>query len=390
MKKNIPTIVITEIPNLWSYFQYFLLAFYTLEKKGKIKLKFKTDLAFNLSRILPYHSLCLAIVDKIKKISSKPGYNLRGYISVGGKRKRFCIDVADTPYIFDINDLNEVDCYFKMQCPKELKREGFYLTDSVYIPYQSHQKRDDGTRTEIPDINSYASKIFPLMVGFRRLSLKNSYKEIKKGYDNYCNSQFEWPRKKAMCYFGNAQGPRPNKNVIVPDVNNESDLMGYYTELNHPNEKRQIVADILNSLGPNYDARIISEGNADSDAKKREDLIVPIEKFCQHIAKFQYNINVSGYRKSIPNRFIESFVVGTAIFTDKLSLKWYKPFGKEVIETEEMGYTKKNSIDWRKIQNDLINLPEVAKIDVLSAFISKWAPEPLGNYILETLQSTFK
>ncbi len=389
MKKEIPTIVITDVPDLWSYFQYFLLALYILEKNKRIKLKFQTDLAFTLSRILPCQKPCLIATYGMKKFTSKVGYNLRGFISVNGRIKNFCIDIADTPYLFDVDDLNNVDCYFKMQCPKELKKEGFMLTDSVCIPYESHQIYADGNRTVISDIDEYASKIKPLMVGFRRLALMNSYKELKKGFDNYKQSQIEHKTQKAMCYFGNAQGPLPNKNITILDVNSESDLMGYYTEMQHPNEKRKIIADILNKLGADYDARIISDGNADSKASKKANLVIPIEKFCQHISKFQYNINISGYRKSIPNRFVESFIVGTAIFTDKLSLKWYKPFGKEVVETEEMGYKKNDSIDWEKVKNDIINLPQIKKQDVLEEFNSKWAPEPLGNYILETLLNTF-
>ena len=389
MKKEVPTIVITEISERWTYFQYFLLALYTLEQMGKINLKFKTDLAFNLSRRLPCSNLYIRIIDKIKKIVSKPGYNMRGYISIGKKRKNFCIDTADTPYIFDINDLSNVNCYFKIQCPKELKKEGFYLTDSVCIPYQSHQINKKGERVFISNINTYAHKIKPLMVGFRRLSVMNSYKYLKEGFENYGLSHSIPPKYKAMCYFGNALGPKINNTVSKPNIDKEADIMGYYTELQHPNEKRQIIANILSKLGKNYDARIISDGNADSEAPKKENLIIPIEDFCQHIAKFQYNINVSGYRKSIPNRFVESFIVGTAIFTDKLSIKWYKPFGKEVIETEEMGYKKNDSIDWQKVEKDITSLPDVKKEDVLEEFYSKWAPEPLGNYILKTLLSTF-
>lgn len=50
------------------------------------------------------------------------------------------------------------------------------------------------------------------------------------------------------------------------------------------------------------------------------------------------NLNISGYRMSVPNCFIESFMVGTAIMTDELFVKWYKPFDKEVFETIGMSY----------------------------------------------------
>ena len=54
-----------------------------------------------------------------------------------------------------------------------------------------------------------------------------------------------------------------------------------------------------------------------------------------------------------------------------------------------MGYKKNDSIDWDKVKNDIKNLPEIKKQDVLEEFNSKWAPEPLGDYILETLLNSF-
>lgn len=391
MSSQIPTIVITDISEHWNYFQYFILALYTLKKNKKIKLKFKTDLAFRISRFLPECYASAAILSILKKIFyKKHKYNLKGFISYGKKRRFFCIDIADSPYLFSLKDLNAVDCYFKMQCPAELTNEGFYLTDAVCIPYQSHEKDFHGCRTIIPNIILQKDKIKPLMVGFRRLAFTNSYHILRKNFNNYKKSQNIAKTKKAMCYFGNAKGPKPNTNVTYVDVDQEADLMGFYTEMQHPNEKRKKLAMLLDKLGPGYDARIISEGNADSRAVKHKELIVPLEKFCEHVANFQYNINISGYRKSLPNRFVESFVVGTAIFTDKLFLKWYLPFGKEVVETVEMGYKRNDSVDWAKVEKDLSDLPNISKEDVLKEFNEKWAPEPLGDYILATLLNLFK
>lgn len=56
--------------------------------------------------------------------------------------------------------------------------------------------------------------------------------------------------------------------------------------------------------------------------KSHKNLQIPLRDFCAHIAKFEYNVNVSGYRMSIPSRFIESMMVGTAIITDRLKVNW--------------------------------------------------------------------
>ena len=136
-------------------------------------------------------------------------------------------------------------------------------------------------------------------------------------------------------------------------------------------------------MGKGYDARVICDNYSDIKAAKREDLEIPLGKFCDHIAKFEYNVNVSGYRMSIPNRFMESFIVGTAILTDKLAIKWYAPFDEEVVETVEMGYLPNSEVDWERFKQDLENLPTVDKQQVLYRFEEKWAPRKVAKYIIE-------
>ena len=98
---------------------------------------------------------------------------------------------------------------------------------------------------------------------------------------------------------------------------------------------------------------------------------------------FQYNLNISGYGMSIPNRFIESFLVGTAIVTDRLSLKWYRPFGPEVVETVPMGYLPMGKVDWTQFERDIKNLPDIDKGAVLKAFNEKWHPRKVAEYIID-------
>ena len=139
-----------------------------------------------------------------------------------------------------------------------------------------------------------------------------------------------------MCYFGNSKGPKPKRvKKEKLDVDSESELMGYYKDIiQHPNEKRAKAKTIISKMEPIelYDARIINDENSDTVGTfTNKQMVVPLEDFCNHVAKFQYNLNISGYRLSIPNRFVESFISGTAIVTDKLSVKWYKEFDKEVL-----------------------------------------------------------
>jgi hypothetical protein len=88
---------------------------------------------------------------------------------------------------------------------------------------------------------------------------------------------------------------------------------------------------------------------------------------------------------SIPNRFIESFLVGTAIMTDKLAVKWYKPFDKEVIETVEMGYLPKDQVNWTQFKEDILYLPNIKTEDIINEFNKKWEPSVVANYIIHTV-----
>lgn len=225
------------------------------------------------------------------------------------------------------------------------------------------------------------------MQSFRSLARLNSYSALKTGYENYKKNALNKPSKKLMCYFGSALGPRPEENVTEPDFNWDGDIMGYYKDkLNHPNEKRAKVAKILSSKGERYDGRVISESFSDSKgAIRHDDLIIPLKDFCAHISNFEYNFNISGYRLSIPSRFVESFIVGTAIVTDKLAVKWYLPFDEEVIETAEMGYLPDNEVDWGKVENDIDNLPPVNKERILELYENKWAPIKVAEYLVNTV-----
>jgi hypothetical protein len=317
-----------------------------------------------------------------------------GYFKDGVHKIKFCIDSADAPYLFDKQALKKVDIYFKMQCPKDITNVGFQLTDDIIIPWCDHKHKDSrihnltdrGERSVITDIEHYSRKIRPLIIGFRRLSYSNSFKSLQKAYENYARNINRNISGKLMCYFGNAFGPIPTEGTFKPDYDWESDIVGYYKDLiNHPNEKRAIVAKIINEKGKGYDARVINEGFSDSKkGTTHKNLIVPLKDFCTYVSKFEYNMNVSGYRMSIPNRFYESFVVGTAILTDKLTVKWYLPFDEEVVETVKMGYLPLGNVDWNQFKNDLGTLPHVEKSKIHALFERKWSPLAVCEYIVRT------
>ena len=378
----------------WSYYEWFLLGFYKLQEHGEISLKFKTPL---ISRLLTYPNITFGyrVLNHFQRKLEKDTYNMTGYIIFeDGIKKRFTIDSSDAPYMFNVNLLKETDAYFKIQYPCEIDRKAFHLTPDIEIPWVDSEHVDEvgkvltsrGERKIITNLDQYKHKIHPLMLGPRKLSAGLSKHALEKGYNNYISDRKTNKVKKMMCYFGNALGPKPEK-VEKPDYLWEGDVLGYFKDrISHPNEKRAVVADYIAVLD-NSDARVISRAYADSGLDKKEDLIIPITEFCSHVAKFQYNFNVSGYCKSIPNRFIESFMVGTAIMTDKLCVKWYLPFDPdEVVETVEMGYLPMKDVDWETLTSDLKSLPKTNSKNIINYFNKKWSPEVVAKYILDTIR----
>ena len=387
-----PKVVITS-GYRWSYFQWFLLGFYELKKQGKISLEFRLPLgSFMLTKLSS--PLAIRIVNRVIRLWEEDSYNMDGYIisyKNGKKEKRsFSIDSADAPFLFDKEKLYNVDVYFKMQCPIDLEEDGFTLTEGIRIPWCDHKHEnvnlkltERGSRRKIEILPK--DKIKPLMVGCRKLSEGISYKNLKSGYDNYIKDRCKNKNKRIMCYFGNAYGPVVEKDPI-PDYDWEGDIMGYFgRRIAHPNQKRAEAASIIAKMNQ-CDARVISSQNADlQGANKNRNLIIPLEQFCKHISQFEWNLNISGYRMSIPNRFVESFIVGTGIVTDKLAVKWYKPFDEEVFETVPMGYLPMEEVDWKKFQVDLEKLPEINSDEVVSEFERKWAPIKAAEYIIDTV-----
>lgn len=394
MSKNIPTVVITKMSPRWRPFQIFILGLYELERLGEIKLKFRCDWFYRLSTIMPDLPHVGGVFHQLAVFFLKDSYNMEGYVEQNGIRHTFCIDSADSPYLFDGEALNRVKIYFKTQCPKTIDpQKGFRLTDDVYIPYCDHQHIDPklkltaiGERKSLELTSQLVAKIKPSVVGFRRLADGNSYVSLRNGWENYRKGAYQKASRKAMCYFGNAHVAQAKQDTPF-DVDSEEGILNQYPFLNHPNEKRGQIAHIMQSLGAQYDARLINSGKFGDNSKIHPELIVPIDQFCAHISDFQYNYNVSGYRMSIPNRFMESFIVGTAIITDKLAVKWYLPFEDEVVETVEMGYLPQDQVDWKKVKQDLINLPDISKETVLSQYERKWAPTPVARYLVATVLS---
>lgn len=387
---SLTTVTITRIPRgyLTSYFDWVLLGLYQLAEQKQLQLKFRLPADMNLLRLSSNEKLNHTLSSLQDKIAPDGDFCLRGKAELdSGEVKTFCIDCSDSPFLYNEKDLQTVDRYFKIQCPKEFG-PAFRLTDGVEIPWQDVTFVEDeavSARRVIADFHRYTDKIRPLMLGPRRLAYGIGYAGLKASFEHYLTSYKAVKSKKVMCYFGDSKGPVPAKDVKKVDYSSESQLVGFLGDcIHHPNEKRAIAADLINQT-PGGDGRVINQGNSDLDNVSSKHLVVPLAQFCDFIADFQYNVNISGYRLSIPSRFIESFMGGTAILTDKLSVRWFRPFGSEVTETVEMGYLPMDKVDWDGFRADLSSLPQTNPAEIRRAFEEKWAPNRVAAYILESM-----
>lgn len=393
-----PTVVITDLSNRIIYYQWFVYGLMLLAKRGDISLRFDVPLS---QKVLVVNNTTFLVrcVNKIhailyKQVEHKTKAYLRGYVEDEENGKRyFCIDSADSPNMFSGQLLKSVDTYFKIQCPREFDSKGFKL-GNAYVPFfdsEFENPADEGKqkapRRLCPEVFEYKDKIKPLLLAVRSMGRTCSFNELDAAYKNLLSSRSVRQTGKAMCYFGNAAGPVPSEHVTEPDWDCESDIMGFWgNKVSHPNEKRAKIADMLSSLGEGYDARVINRGHSDQGDVTNKDLVIPLKDFSRHIAKFQYNINISGYRMSIPARFIDSFICGTAIATDNLHVRWYHPFGEEVTEIGEMGYLPDSDVDYEAIREKLKGLKPVNRDYVTSQYEKYWAPEKVATYIVDTVR----
>jgi hypothetical protein len=371
-------IVVTHISlTYYFYFQWLILGLYQLQDLGEIKFRIRLRNPIQLLLARNYRIfLGLRKYGRLFRNNYRKDYILKGHLIKGDNKVSFCYDIADSPFIFNRNCLQAVDCYFKAQCPIKIDENGFSIANEVIIKFSDFVLQN-------------RAKIFPSMLGPSCRSFNILTKtSLFKGYTSM-HSEQEEKTGKLMCYFGSAIGPKPDLSFNGQNyLTDESKLLGYFNgKVTHPNEKRAIAAEIIASLGEKYDARVINNGIFDNEGKPvNQHLHIPLADYTAYIAKFEYNLNISGFRMSIPNRFIYSFIVGTAILTDKLMVKWYRPFDSEVKETVFMGYNLIEDVDWESFKNDLKNLPHSDGDYIRQLFKAKWAPLPFARYLVETCQ----
>lgn len=301
------------------------------------------------------------------------GWNtiITGTFEQGGKTLRFVFDASDSPYFFLTDLLAEYDLYFKCQCPTAFAPAGFPIADGVFVPWH-------------PDVLQYQQKIRPAMLGrplSRRLHLRDNLRVLQNW-----QAQGRGPKDLPFfAYFGtDKQPPRTGPEGVLQ--------LRFGERIGHPNPKRGVLVEGLRSrYGANADARIIT-----SDVAARRGPKLSDATFSAQAARSWHNLNVSGFRRSLPFRFCDSFLLRACVPTDALAVRWYEPLeaGTEYVDLGALGYEPDAAVDWTRVWtllDQLASESDAQRADratrIAQRFDQLWHPQAFASYVVKALQA---
>ncbi len=353
------------------YFDWLTTGLHLLDEQGAIDFTLQTTATTRPFLLHPRaRPAAYRLAPKLMEALGR-GWNtlITGTLTRGGETVRFVFDAGDSPYAVQPELLAEYDVYFKCQCPAEFAPEGFPLSSGAMVPWH-------------PDVLHYQHKIRPAMLGrplSRRLHLRDNVRALA-----------EWQERGRttrdltfFAYFGT--------DKVSPPTGPEGALQARFgSQIGHPNPKRGVLVEGLRSRhGAASDARILQTDVAARRGGKLSDAA-----FSAQAARSWHNINISGYRRSLPFRFCDSFLLGACVPTDALAVRWYQPLqeGTEYIDLGPMGYETEDAVDWSRVWaalDDLAHEPEHRRAERAAAirrrFEQLWHPRALARYLVDTL-----
>jgi hypothetical protein len=159
----------------------------------------------------------------------------------------------------------------------------------------------------------------------------------------------------------------------------------------HPNLKRGNFVRYLRSL---VSSEVVARLVHSADSSLIGSALNDDADYADVVASAAFNVNVSGLSLSLPFRFIDSFMLGTAVATDNLSIHWYQPFdSEEVVELGTMGYELNEDVNWPDIENRLRHLVDSdpahdaqRAAHILDRYQKLWSPEALARYVMQSCE----
>ncbi len=351
------------------YFDWLATGLWTLEDRGEIEADVRVTATTSLFRQHPKLAPAGRRFAPNLMRSLERGWHtiITGKVTDGTRSTSFVMDAGDSPYAFDTSLLVSTDLYFKAQLPTTLDPTGFPIAEGARYPYH-------------PDVLTYRDRIRPAMLGrplSRRLHRRENAK-VLAGWEQRAQARKDNP---LLAYFGTDSGVAGGP---------EAEVMSRFAGLvEHPNVKRGKLVDLLQSRHPGQsDARVLQSKIA---GRVRPPL--PDATFNDLVGRSWHNINVSGFRRSAPFRFIDAFLVGASVPTDEMAVRWYEPWleGVEIIDLGKMGYELDAAVDWERIATVLDGLARESEATrrerqqaVLAAYRRNWQPSAFARYLVRT------
>ena len=375
-----PIVTLSTLPiRFRAYFEWLYTGLQILEQEGRIELRHEGSAADRWLRRHPRFwgkfdqhftqtSLWLFPVDH---------FSLAGKVQCGGKVMRFAYDVTDSPFTYALAHLEQSDLYFKTQCPIDFDPEGYPLSNTIRVPYHPEVLRSKHRIRPAMSTGAITST-FDLK---RNLKVLDGHREIPVDAKSF----------RIFASFGGDKGPPP-LNASDPfsaphNYHNERSIVTAYGEgIQHPNEKRAEVVRILRKWNvPDVDARIWNSSDSQIQGPA-----LAWDDYMKTVAASVFNVNISGFRRSLPFRFLDSFQVGCGIATDTIGTRWYQPFESdlEVVEFGDLGYEARDKVDWSGVEQrlralyDSVDLKQNRASEIRDLFAKKWHPRALAEYVV--------
>lgn len=371
----------THIPlRTQAYYDWLVTGLGIMQQKGQLEISFRDGWIEKLMRANPrIYPRLLKHTRRLAEMLSPIDYVcLTGKVVSGDKCVSFAFDIQDSPFNYAMGLLETVDLYFKCQCPAKFEPEGFPLTQQLRIPYH-------------PDVFTFAQKIRPAMLGRplgQTLNLRKNLRVLKQ----WENARAVGKSMRIFASFGSDVGlrPRTSESPLPAPHNYESEsslLARWGNKVHHPNYKRAELVRILRKWQrPDIDARVWR-----TEAPDIYGPLLSPQEYQSALARTMVNVNVSGFRRSIPYRFMDTLLTGGSIASDSLAVRWYHDFEPdlEVYDLGLLGYEPEANVDWKKIEERLLEVyeknppsPERSRA-VLDLYQKKWAPEVFASYVIQ-------
>lgn len=386
MTSNRPIVTITRISaNYARYFDWLVTGLGEMQSKGEID--YRLDLQ-PVNRLLGVNGPRWLIRRILPRVFAEVDGSavLEGTIRIGGKSAKFCYDIDDRPFWFDLNLLQDTDLYFKAQMPVNFP-EPFRLAENLTFPLAS-------------TVLDHREKVRPAMLG-RPLarSLKPAgNRHVLDAWRKHGESE---PTGSLFAYFGGVSeimmkpmvmecgkvGSREPRSAAEGAA--ETATYRQSGRFGHPNHKRLELVRLLRSWNdPRVNARMIG---APDPALTGRSISRQLD-FARTLGAYDWNCNITGLFGSIPFRFADAFAMDRGIVTDDLLVKWYRPFEPdcEVRQLGSMGYELPEAVDWRRAEHILREaaansagpLARERRSFLRARYDSMWSPLAFSRYLV--------